>query len=172
MQTYQNQQGMNQQPAPMGLSDQELAYDLLYQEKALMANISSEVVEGSHAGLRNVLNDMFMQIGQDQLQVFQIMNEQGWYQTKPAPQPELQTAKQKYQQMRQGLSGGADLPGWAETPGRVLRGRDEGDVTFFLEESNVFPARSAPARTGTAPGSAAAIPGWAPASGCPCASPR
>ena len=43
MQTYQNQQGMNQQPAPMGLSDQELAYDLLYQEKALMANISSEV---------------------------------------------------------------------------------------------------------------------------------
>ena len=46
MQTYQNQQGMNQQPAPMGLSDQELAYDLLYQEKALMANISSEVVEG------------------------------------------------------------------------------------------------------------------------------
>lgn len=103
MQTYQNQQGMNQQPAPMGLSDQELAYDLLYQEKALMANISSEVVEGSHAGLRNVLNDMFMQIGQDQLQVFQHMNEQGWYQTKPAPQPELQTAKQKYQQMRQGL---------------------------------------------------------------------
>ena len=98
-----NQQGMNQQPAPMGLSDQELAYDLLYQEKALMANISSEVVEGSHAGLRNVLNDMFMQIGQDQLQVFQLMNEQGWYQTKPAPQPELQTAKQKYQQMRQGL---------------------------------------------------------------------
>ena len=95
MQTYQNQQGMNQQPAPMGLSDQELAYDLLYQEKALMANISSEVVEGSHAGLRNVLNDMFMQIGQDQLQVFQLMNEQGWYQTKPAPQ--------KYQQMRQGL---------------------------------------------------------------------
>ena len=103
MQTYQNQQGMNQQPAPMGLSDQELAYDLLYQEKALMANISSEVVEGSHAGLRNVLNDMFMQIGQDQLQVFQLMNEQGWYRTKPAPQPGLQTAKQKYQQMRQGL---------------------------------------------------------------------
>ena len=75
MQTYQNQQGMNQQPAPMGLSDQELAYDLLYQEKALMANISSEVVEGSHAGLRNVLNDMFMQIGQDQLGFYLIIGD-------------------------------------------------------------------------------------------------
>ena len=39
MQTYQNQQGMNQQPAPMGLSDQELAYDLLYQEKALTMKV-------------------------------------------------------------------------------------------------------------------------------------
>mgnify|MGYP004712704785 CR=1 FL=1 len=68
-----------------------------------MANISTEVVEGSHAGLRKVLNDMFMQIGQDQLQVFQLMNEQGWYQTKPAPQPELQTDTQIYHNMRQGL---------------------------------------------------------------------
>ncbi len=99
---YQNQQ-QNQQTPAMGLTDQELAFDLLYQEKALMANISSEVVEGSHAGLRNVMNDMFMQMGQDQLQIFQVMNGQGWYQTKPAQPQDVQTAKQKYQQMRQSL---------------------------------------------------------------------
>ncbi len=99
---YQNQQ-QNQQTPTMGLTDQELAFDLLYQEKALMANISSEVVEGSHAGLRNVMNDMFMQMGQDQLQIFQVMNGQGWYQTKPAQPQDVQTAKQKYQQMRQSL---------------------------------------------------------------------
>ena len=83
------------------LTDQELAFDLLYQEKALMANISSEVVEGSQSGLRNVMNDMFMQMGQDQLQIFQVMNSNGWYQLKPAQPQDIQTAKQKYQQMRQ-----------------------------------------------------------------------
>ena len=96
----QNQTNPNT-PAP--LSDQELAFDLLYQEKSLMANISSEVVEGSQSGLRDVMNDMFMQMGQDQLQIFEEMNKQGWYQVKPAPAPDIQTAKQKYQQMRQTL---------------------------------------------------------------------
>ena len=85
------------------LTDQELAFDLLYQEKALMANISSEVVEGSQSGLRNVMNDMFMQMGQDQLQIFQAMNNQGWYPLKPAQPQDIQTAKQKYEQMRQTL---------------------------------------------------------------------
>ncbi len=103
MQTYQNTQKNSGAHQASWLTDQELAYDLLYQEKALMANICSEVVEGSHAGLRNVMNDAFMQIGQDQLQVFQLMNSQGWYQTKPVQPQDLQTAKQKYQQMRQCL---------------------------------------------------------------------
>ncbi len=96
--TMQNQQNPGNQPM-QGMTDQELAFDLLYQEKALMANISSEVVEGSQSGLRNVLNDMFMQMGQDQLQIFQVMNQKGWYQLKPAQPQDIQTAKQKYQNM-------------------------------------------------------------------------
>ena len=100
--TMQNQQNPGNQPM-QGMTDQELAFDLLYQEKALMANISSEVVEGSQPGLRNVMNDMFMQMGQDQLQIFQVMNNEGWYQLKPAQPQDIQTAKQTYQQMRQGL---------------------------------------------------------------------
>lgn len=98
-QSWQNAQPANQ----MHLSDQELAYDLLYQEKALMANICSEVVEASNNGLRNVMNDAFMQIGQDQLKIFEVMNAQGWYQVKPAQQQDVQTAKQKFQQMRNTL---------------------------------------------------------------------
>ena len=94
----QTQQNTGTQPM-QGMTDQELAFDLLYQEKALMANISSEVVEGSQPGLRNVLNDMFMQMGQDQLQIFQVMNQKGWYQLKPAQPQDIQTAKQKYQNM-------------------------------------------------------------------------
>lgn len=99
-----NQVWQNAQPVQQTqLSDQELAFDLLYQEKALMNNISSEVVELSHMGLRTVLNDAFMQIGQDQLKLFEAMNAQGWYQTKPAQPQDVQTAKQKFQQMRNTL---------------------------------------------------------------------
>ena len=82
------------------LSDQELAFDLLYQEKALLTNMASEVLEASHPGMRQVMNDCSMQISQDQLALFNQMQQQGWYQTKPAQPQDVQTAKQKYQQMR------------------------------------------------------------------------
>ena len=102
--TQQNRQPWNpsaaQQTAAQPLSDEELAFDLLYQEKSLMANITSDVLEASHQGMRQVLNDAYLQLGQDQLQIFNLMQQNGWYQTKPAQQPDVQQAKQKYQQMR------------------------------------------------------------------------
>ena len=82
------------------LSDQELAFDLLYHEKALMTNIASEVLEASQPGMRQVLNDCYMQMGQDQLNIFNLMQQQGWYPVKPAQPQDVQTAKDKYQQMR------------------------------------------------------------------------
>ena len=96
--TYQSQQGNAGQQGM--LTDQELAFDLLYQEKALLSNIASEVLEASQPGMRQVLNDCYMQIGQDQLSIFNAMEQQGWYPVKPAQQQDIQTAKQKYQQMR------------------------------------------------------------------------
>ncbi len=95
----QNAQAGQNQP----LNDQELAFDLLYQEKSLLANIASEVLEASQPGMRQVLNDCYMQIGQDQLAIFNQMQQQGWYPVKPAQQQDVQAAKQKYQQMRGSL---------------------------------------------------------------------
>ena len=92
----QNTQAGQGQP----LSDQELAFDLLYQEKSLLANIASEVLEASQPGMRQVLNDCYMQIGQDPLAIFNQMQQQGWYPVKPAQAQDVQNAKQKYQQMR------------------------------------------------------------------------
>ena len=100
-QMNQNQAGQNGQNQP--LSDEELAFDLLYQEKALLTNLASEVLEASHPGMRQVMNDCYLQVGQDQLAIFDQMQRQGWYQTKPAQPQDVQTAKQKYQQMRAGL---------------------------------------------------------------------
>lgn len=85
------------------MNDQEIAFDLLYQEKSLMANVTSDFLEVSHPGMRQVLTDAYNQMGQDQLQLFNLMQQQGWYQTKPAQQPDVQTAKDKYQQMRNTL---------------------------------------------------------------------
>ena len=95
-----NQNQQNQQAAQQPLTDQELAFDLLYQEKALLSNIASEVLEASQPGMRQVLNDCYLQIGQDQLSIFNAMEQQGWYPVKPALQQDIQAAKQKYQQMR------------------------------------------------------------------------
>ena len=86
--------------AAQPLSDQELAFDLLYQEKALMVNIASEVLEAANPSLREALNECYLQMGQDQLEIFQLMNQNGWYQVKPAQAQDVQTAKQKFQQMR------------------------------------------------------------------------
>ncbi|MBR4333457.1 MAG: spore coat protein [Clostridia bacterium] len=97
----QNQNANASQNQP--LSDQELAFDLLYQEKSLLANIASEVLEASQPGMRQVLNDCSMQICQDQLEIFNQMQQQGWYPVKPAQPQDVQTAKQKYQQMRASL---------------------------------------------------------------------
>ncbi len=82
------------------LTDQERAFDLLYQEKALMANLASDVQEVSPVGLRQVLQDSFSQMSQDQLEIFQLMQQQGWYPTKAAQPQDVQTAKDKYSQMR------------------------------------------------------------------------
>ncbi len=92
----QNQTNNASQP----LTDQELAFDLLYQEKALMANITSETLEASQPGMRQVMNDCYLQMGQDQLDIFNAMAQQGWYPVKPAAAQDVQTAKDKYQQMR------------------------------------------------------------------------
>ena len=81
------------------MTNQELAFDLLYQEKSLLTNIASEVLEVTQPGIRQVMNDCYLQIGQDQLNIFNQMERQGWYPVKPAQPQDVQTAKQKYQNM-------------------------------------------------------------------------
>jgi len=102
-QTWNQNQNAQQNGQSQPLNDQELAFDLLYQEKALLTNIASEVLEASQPGMRQVLNDCYMQICQDQLNIFNAMQQQGWYPVKPAQAQDVQTAKQKYQQMRSSL---------------------------------------------------------------------
>ena len=85
----------NAQACGQQLTDQEMAFDLLYQEKSLLSNIASEVLEASQPGMRQVLNDCYMQIGQDQLSIFNAMEQQGWYPLEAAEAEDVQTTMQK-----------------------------------------------------------------------------
>ncbi len=105
MQNMQPQTTQNAACPPcQNLTDEERALDLLCHEKALMGTITSMVTEAANPALRRVLNDIYLQVGQDQFALFQQMQQNGWYQVKPAQQPDIQAADQKFKQMKCQLS--------------------------------------------------------------------
>lgn len=91
-------------PPCMPLTDQERALDLLCHEKAVLSTLTTMVAEAANPALRRVLNDAYLQVGQDQYALFQQMQQNGWYEVKPAQQPDIQAACQKFQQMKCQLS--------------------------------------------------------------------
>lgn len=82
------------------LTDQDRMEDLLTQEKYLITSYSSFIPEASCPQLRQVLTDNFNGCAQNQFSVFDQMSQLGWYQTKDAPMPEVDAARQKYGQMK------------------------------------------------------------------------
>ncbi len=101
MQTHTNASSTCNCPS---LTDQEMALDLLGHEKATLATLTTMVTEAANPALRRVLSDTWMQVQADQYQLFQEMQQKGWYEVKPAQQPEIQSACQKFQQMKCQLS--------------------------------------------------------------------
>lgn len=89
-----NQNGQNV------LTDQDRMEDLLTQEKYLISSYGTFIPEASCPNLRSVLTDNFDECVQSQFAVFQQMDQLGWYPTKDAPMPEVDAARQKFQQMQ------------------------------------------------------------------------
>jgi spore coat protein F len=82
------------------LNDQNRMEDLLTQEKYLISSYGAFIPEASCPQLRQVLVGNFNDCVQNQFTVFDKMNQLGWYQTKNAPRPEIDAARQKFQQMQ------------------------------------------------------------------------
>jgi spore coat protein CotF len=74
--------------------------DLLTQEKYMITSYGSFIPEASSQDLRQVLRENLEGCVQDQFTVFDQMSQLGWYQTKDAQMPEVQAARQKFQQMK------------------------------------------------------------------------
>lgn len=82
------------------LTDQDRMEDLLTQEKYMISSYGSFIPEASCPDLRQVLSENFEGCAQNQYAIFDQMNQLGWYQTKEAPMPEVDAARQKFQQMK------------------------------------------------------------------------
>ena len=93
----------NNAQANLSLNDKERMEDLLAQEKYLISAYSTFIPEASCPNLRQVLTTNFNDCVQNQYQVFDKMSQLGWYPGKTAPQPEVDAARQKFQQMKQQL---------------------------------------------------------------------
>lgn len=93
---------MNQNmPGTQQLNDQQRMEDLLTQEKYMISSYSTFVPEATCPQLRQVLTDNLNQSVQSQFTVYQKMDSMGWYPAKPAQQNDVQTAQQKFAQMKQ-----------------------------------------------------------------------
>ncbi|MBU5486074.1 spore coat protein [Clostridium sp. MSJ-11] len=85
------------------LSEKDLMDDLLATEKQTISAYSTGITETSCPNLRTVLLNNFKNAENTQYQVFDAMKQKGWYQTKDAPDNEVQQVKSKTTQMQQEL---------------------------------------------------------------------
>ena len=85
------------------LNDQDKLEDLLSEEKYLISAYGTFIPEASCPQLRQVLTQNFTDCAQNQYDIFDKMNQLGWYPTKAAPAADVNAARDKFNQLRQTL---------------------------------------------------------------------
>lgn len=78
------------------MSEQDIMNDLLAMEKQISSAYNTGITEASCQNLRQTLTDALVGTQQMQFSVFDTMKKQGWYQTKDAPDQDVNNAKNKY----------------------------------------------------------------------------
>lgn len=86
------------------LTEQDLMEDMLTSEKYLISSYSTFIPEAVCPQLKHVLTDNFNGCVLNQTEIFDKMNQLGWYAAKDAPKPEVEAARQKFIQMKQNIS--------------------------------------------------------------------
>lgn len=86
------------------MSEQDMLNDILSTEKQLMDSLNMTITESSCTNMRQMVSNIYNQTAQDQYQAFDCMRKRGWYQTKDAPDADVQAAKQAMNQLRSQLN--------------------------------------------------------------------
>lgn len=96
-------QNINGNNNNISLTEKELMTDLLMSEKHGTGSYTSGITESSCSNLRQVLTKCEQNILNCQEDVFNAMNQRGWYNTKKSDSQEVQQAKDKFNQMQNEL---------------------------------------------------------------------
>lgn len=86
------------------LSEKDMMQDLLATEKQTISAYSTGITETSCENLRKTLLNNFRTSEETQYKVFDAMKQKGWYQTKDAPDADVQAVKDSACTMSQELS--------------------------------------------------------------------
>jgi spore coat protein F len=86
-----------------GLREQEIMNDLLTSEKQITSAYNTGITETSCPNLRQHLTKCLTGAQEIQFQIFNAMQQRGWYQTKPASSQDVQSTKTKYNQIKSEL---------------------------------------------------------------------
>ena len=72
-----------------GLTDREMVQLCLELEKGRCRSVSNTLLETTHPELREIYKDFFETANQNQYQLFEIMNNKGWYKTELASKEQI-----------------------------------------------------------------------------------
>lgn len=86
------------------LSEKDMMQDLLATEKQTISAYSTGITETSCENLRKTLLNNFRTSEETQYKIFDAMKQKGWYQTKDAPDADVQSVKDSACTMSQELS--------------------------------------------------------------------
>ncbi len=78
------------------LDDYDIASDVLSSHKSLISKYGTALCEIECAELRDLVSSTMNETADDQLEVFEYMNDHGMYKTEPAPLQKVKEARQKF----------------------------------------------------------------------------
>ena len=82
------------------MSEQEIIADLLTSEKHLTSSVNTFITESTCANLRQNLKDILTEEHSIHENLYNIMNQKGWYPTSDAEAKEVQKAKDKFKPLQ------------------------------------------------------------------------
>lgn len=94
---------MNMQPngsKPAPLSEQEIITDLLTSEKHCTSAYNTFITESTCANLRQNLKDILTEEHSIHENLYNVMQQKGWYPASDAPMQDVQNTKTKYNQLQ------------------------------------------------------------------------
>ena len=86
-------------PATTAMGDKEYVYDSLQTQKKLSEGYNSFANECANLNLKNEFISLLKDEQQIEYELFVEAQNRGWYQTTPAPQPQIDQAKTKFKNM-------------------------------------------------------------------------